>query len=249
MNVRLQDESGMSVVEVLVAMVVLVVGVLGVLSMLDTANAVTGENLARDGATGLAREQLERAREITYTALADPASVAAALVPVLGDSDAPVVATFTSRRRGVTYTTTITSCVLDDPSDGIGAAAGTPCTPLAGGSGGGGTVPVSGSSGSLLNLNVLGIALTGTGSVVDVVCSLIGRNSVLDGLIGRGALLSPLVSTGADVGVCSATGEQVAVDRQAADVTAVTSTVTWTSPSPGSVVQRAAISGPRVTTP
>ena len=237
----------MTLVEVMVAMVVLVIGVLGVIAMLDTGNRVTSENLARDGATGLAREQLERVREIAYTSLADPTSVAAALVPALGDSDAPVAATFTTRRRGVTYTTTISSCVLDDPSDGIGPAPGTPCRPLPPASGGGGTVPVSGGSGSLLNLNVLGIQLTGSGNVVDAVCSLVGRNSALDSLIGQGGTLNPLVSTGADVGVCSS-GSQVTVDRQPADATAVTSTVTWTSPRSGRVVQRAVVSGPRVRT-
>ena len=148
----------------------------------------------------------------------------------------------------MTYTTTITSCVLDDPSDGIGAAPGTPCKPLPPADGGGGSVPDPGGSGSLVGLNVLGIQLSGTGSVVDVACALLGRDSVLDALIGQGAALSPLVSTGADVGVCSSNA-QVVVDRQPSDATAVTSTVTWSSPRSGRVVQRAVISGPRVNTP
>lgn len=239
----------MTLIEVMVAMVVLLVGALGVISMLDTGNKVTRENIARDGATGLAREQLERAREITYAKLADPAQVASSLSSVLDESDAPIAATFVTRRRGVSYTTTITTCVLDDPSDGIGAATGTACAPLDPDDGGGGpTVPVTGGSGSLLNVNVLGIPVSGTGSVVDAVCALLGRDSVLDALAGQpSGLLSPLVSTGADVGVCSS-GSQVAVDRQANDATAVTSRVTWSSPRSGHVVQRAVISGPRVTT-
>jgi type II secretory pathway pseudopilin PulG len=238
----------MTLVEVMVAMVVLVVGVLGVATMLDTGNKVTRDNVARDGATGLAREQLERVREMTYASLADPSSVATGLIPAIGDSSSTGAATFTTVRRNVTYTTTITSCVLDDPSDGIGVVKGTPCTPLPSGSGGGGTVPVAGSSGSLLGLNVLGIQLTGTGNVVDAVCSLLGRNSVLDSLVGQGAALSGLISTGADVGVCSSNA-QVAVDRQPSDATAVTTTVSWSSPRSGRVVQRAVVSGPRVATP
>jgi hypothetical protein len=139
--------------------------------------------------------------------------------------------------------------VLDDPSDGIGAAPGTPCKPLpGGGSGGGGTVPVSGGSGSVLNLNVLGISLSGAGSLVDIVCSLFGDRPVLGPLLGSGSLLGSFVSAGADVAVCDS-GTQLAVDRQPADATAVTSTVTWTRPRAGRVVQRAVVSGPRRTTP
>lgn len=248
MSSRLRDEDGMTLIEVMVAMVVLVIGVLGVVSMLDTSNKVTRENLARDGATGLAREQLERVREMSYGTLANPSTVAAALVPSLGDSDAPVVATFTTQRRGITYTTTISSCVLDDPSDGIGAVAGTACNPLDDGDGGGGNVNVPGpaTSGSVLGLNVLGISLSGTGNVVDVACALLGRDSVLDAMIGQGTALNGLVSSGADVGVCSSSTNNVTVDRQPSDATAVTSTVSWTSPRSGSVVQRTVVSGPRV---
>lgn len=238
----------MSLVEVLVAMVVLIIGVLGVMSMLDTANSVTRENLARDGATGLVREQLERAREMTYSSLATPSTVATTLVAALGDSTSTGVAAFTTTRRGVTYQTVISSCVIDDPSDGVGAATGTPCTPspaaplvIPP------TVNVPG-GGSLAGLNVLGVSLSGTGSVVDAVCSLVGQNSVLDTLFGQGTgLLSSLVSTGADVGTCS-NGTQVAIDREPNDATAVTSTVTWTKPKPGKIVQRTVVTGPRVAT-
>lgn len=238
----------MTLIEVMVAMVVLVVGALGVISMLDTSNKVTRENLARDGATSLAREQLERAREMTYATLAYPDQIASALYSALGDSDAPVAATFVTRRRGVSYTTTISSCVLDDPSDGLGPATGTPCTPTPTCPAPCASVPVTGTAGSLVGLNVLGIPVSGTGSAVDAVCALVGRDSVLDGLFGQGSgALSSLVSTGADVGVCSG-GGQVAVDRQPNDATAVTSTVTWSWPRSGKVVQRGVISGPRVTT-
>jgi len=241
-NLR-SGEEGMTIVEVLVAMVIFVIGVLGVFSMLDTANSVTSENLARDGASALAREQIERAREMAYFDLADPTKVAASLVPALGDSDAPVAATFRTRRRTVTYTTTITTCVLDDPSDGIGLAPGTPCKPQ--------TLPPghpssvnSGPGTTVLALNVLGIPVTGGGQVVQALCSLVGTG--LDGLIGQGGALRGLISSGADVGLCSTTGGEVAVDRQAADATAVTTTVTWARPRSGRVSQRTLISGSKV---
>jgi Tfp pilus assembly protein PilV len=66
----------MTLVEVLVAMVILVVGVLGVAPLLDTANKVTDENLARDTANALVREQLERAREMPALTLTDVTAVA-----------------------------------------------------------------------------------------------------------------------------------------------------------------------------
>lgn len=240
----------MTIVEVVVAMVILLVGVLGVIPLLDAGNQVTGENLARDNATALVREQLEKARDIAYSALADPSAVATALSPAVSGSDPAVAAVFTTRRRGITYTTTIASCVLDDPSDGIGAATGTPCRPLAPASGGGGTLSTSG-SGTSLNLNVLGIQVTGGGALVEAVCSLLGtRGSIVDGLLGAGGALPGLVSTGADTTFCAGKGN-VAFDREANDATAVTSTVTWPQSRAGRagrVTQRVVVSGPRVTT-
>jgi prepilin-type N-terminal cleavage/methylation domain-containing protein len=242
---RVRSDDGMTLIEVMVSMLVLVAVVLGLFSLLDTSTAVTRANLSRDGATGLAREQIERARDIAYASLADPSKVAGALAPAIEGSSAPTAAAFTTVRRHITYSTVITSCVLDDPSDGIGVATGTPCNPLPVPSGGGGTVSTPG-SGSSIQLNVLGITVTGAGTVVDAVCSLIGRNSVLDGLIGAtSAKLSGLVSTGAGVGLCTSGSRQVAVDRQAADATAVTTTVTWSRPRPGKVVQRTVVAGPR----
>lgn len=240
-------EQGMTLVEVLVAMVILVVGVLGVISLLDTGNRITSQNLARDGATGLAREELERMRELPYASLADAGGVATALSAVVDGASSAVGQTFTTTRRGTTYASTISTCVLDDPSDGIGPAPGTPCTPLPSGSGGGGSSP-SGSGSSSLNLNILGIQITGGGQVVEAVCSLLGtRGSIVDGLLGSGSALAPLVSTGADTTFCSGKGN-VAFDRQAADATAVTTSVSWTYPGSsrsGSVTQRVVVSGPR----
>jgi hypothetical protein len=285
----------MTLIEVLVAMTILVVGVIGVVPLLDTANKVTDDNVARDNATALVREDLEKAREMPFLSLVDPAAVAAKLVTTITGSGAPqtilpaicntyallcaglapvagvlrlpptlpgggslpggfsivpITAAFITPRHGIPYTTTISSCVLDDPSDGIGAATGAPCKPLPAGSGGGGLVNTSGST--TLNLNVLGIQVTGAGALAEVVCSLFGtRGSILDNLLGSGGLLGGLISAGADQTFCSAGNKgNVAVDRQPVDATAITSTVTWPqtrSGRGGSVTQRIVVSGPRVT--
>jgi Tfp pilus assembly protein PilV len=261
-HAQARGEAGMTIVEVMIAMVILVVGALGVITTLDTGNKVTTANLARDGALGLAREQLEESREMVFADLAQPLAAATQLankvsgsllgslvatVTTVASNPSPVpAAAFTTRRRNVTYESTFTTCVLDDPADGIGATAGAACTPLPA-SDGGGTTPVSSGPGpTTLGLNVLGIPITGAGALTDILCSLIGRNSILDGLIGRNGALNSLVLSGADVGICSSTS-QVAIDPTPADAIAVTSVVRWSTPAPGGqVTLRTMISGPRV---
>ncbi len=237
----------MTIIEVMVAMAIFLVGALGVMTVLDVGNRVTSDNLSRDAATGLAREQLERVREMPYAGLSDATDVAARLSAAVIGSAPAAGATFTTVRRRTTFTTTIDTCVLDDPSDGVGVAPGTPCTPLPPGDGGGGSSG-SGSGSSSLNLNVLGIQITGGGQLVDAVCSLFGtRGSVVDGLLGGGGALAGLVSSGADTTFCAGKGN-VAFDRQAADATSVRTTVSWTYPGSSrvaTVTQRAVVSGPR----
>jgi hypothetical protein len=284
----------MTLIEVMMAMVILLVGVLGVIPLLDTANKVTDDNLARDTATALVREDLEKARELPFMSLTDPTAVAAKLSTTITGSTAPqtilpticatyptlcqgvapiggvmrlpttlpgggslpggltvlpVTSAFTTSRQGIPFKTTLATCVLDDPSDGIGAATGAPCDPLPSTSGGGGAISTSGATN--LNLNVLGIQITGAGALAEVVCTLLGtRGSVLDSLLGSGGLLGSLVSSGADTTFCSGGKGNVAVDRQPVDATAITSTVTWPqtrSGRGGSVTQRVVVSGPRVT--
>jgi prepilin-type N-terminal cleavage/methylation domain-containing protein len=261
--VRTREDDGMSVMEVMVAMVILVVGALGVLTMLNTSNKVTTANIARDGALGLAREEIEQSREVavvSYAALVEPTAVATTLLSritgaIPGSLTSTVTnvvgsvpkkaAIFNTKRRGVTYDTTFTSCVLDDPADGIGATTGTPCSAQPPGTVAGNTV-TNGTGTAAPGLNILGIPITGTGSLVDAVCGLL--SSVLAPLVGNtSGLLKGLVGGGADVGNCSSSGSQVAIDRNPNDATAVTTVVHWTSPTPGQVKLRTVISGPRVT--
>lgn len=256
----------MTLAEVMVTMLILVVGALGVMTMLDTSNGVTTANLARDGAMGLVREQLEQSREIAYPSLTKPIAAASTMVNSIsgsnlgslvstttippGGSTALPAATFTTSRRNVVYSTTFSTCVLDDPADGIGATTGTPCTPLPASSGGGGSSS-SGGGATTPGLNVLGIQITGGGSLTQALCALIGQNSILNGLIGNdGTLsgLSALVSSGADIGLCANGTQQVAIDRTPNDAIAVTSVVRWSTPAPGGqITQRTMVSGPRVT--
>lgn len=248
-RILIAGEDGMTLVEVMVAMLILLVGVIGVFGLLDTSSRITSQNLSRDAATALAREQLERVRELPYGSLASAAGVATSLSSVVAGAQPATGTAFTATRRATTYTSTISTCVLDDPADGIGPATGTPCQPLAPAQGGGGTAP-SGSGSSTLSLNVLGIQLTGGGQVVDAVCSLLGtRGSVLDALLGSGGALSGLVSSGADTTFCTGKGN-VAFDRQANDATAITTEVTWRYPgstTTNRLSQRIMVSGPRVT--
>jgi hypothetical protein len=261
----------MTLAEVMVTMVILIVGALGVMTMLDTGNEVTTANLARDGAMGLAREQLEQAQEISYPSLQTPITAASTLVQrVSGSLLASLFATvttvphpagggltivrpaaiFTTIRRKVTYDTTFSTCVLDDPADGIGPTTGSTCSPLPASSGGGGSSS-SGAGTTTPGLNVLGIQITGGGSLTQAVCSLIGPNSILNALIGNSGLLSglsALVSSGADIGLCANGTQQVAIDRTPNDAIAVTSVVHWSDPAPGGqITLRTVISGPRVT--
>ncbi|MCA1679387.1 MAG: hypothetical protein LC777_10780 [Actinobacteria bacterium] len=240
-------------------MIILVVGALGVVPLLDTGNKVTGENIARDNAMGLAREQLEQAREIPYASLAAPTTVASTLVNTISGSDpssltsssTPVAnsvaqpsARFETRRRNVDYDSEVSSCAVDDPADGVGETTAAPCEPLPSSSGGGGSSS-SGSGASTPGRNVMGIAITGAGSATQAICSLSGRSATLDGLLGSGGLLGGLVSTGADVGGCSS--GLVALDRNPNDAMVVRTVVRWSVPTAGHVTLRTLISGPRVT--
>ena len=60
------DQSGFTLVEVMVAVFILLIGVLGALTLLDGANAATSRTKKREAATNLARELIESARAVPY---------------------------------------------------------------------------------------------------------------------------------------------------------------------------------------
>src|SRR5919199_1594965 len=120
-RIRLQDDSGFTIVEVMIAAVVLIVGLLGTLTMIDGAQSATRTTKAREQATNLQRELIEAARTVAYEQLV-PGNTSAMVSnqPGLGDSSLSSPG-WTIRRRGVTYAVSMGSCAVDDPRDGTGA--------------------------------------------------------------------------------------------------------------------------------
>lgn len=64
-----KDESGFTLIEVMVAMALLLVGVFATFAILDTSNQAAAQNVSRDGATNVARELLDRAASVSYNDL------------------------------------------------------------------------------------------------------------------------------------------------------------------------------------
>lgn len=236
------EEDGFTLVEVLVAAVVLVVGMLGVFTLVDAANGTTTRSMAREGATTLARDLVERSRQVAFDSHGSAAfgiGVRTSL-PDAGSTVAIDASTFQVTRRGNRrYTATITSCKIDDPADGIGPHDATFCDFTEPPPGGGNPGPGA-PTGTAVTLKLLGlpIAVPLGGELIDsTVCGLLGANPIgsvagLDALLGRGGTVNSvlgLVNSGADVALCpaTATGEQFALDRTAADFSKVTATVTW----------------------
>ena len=118
-NVRraLGDQSGFTLIEVLVAAVVLIVGASAAFKLVDGANATSTINGSRTTAVNLTRELTEFARGADYDQLQGTS-----LVPALRRN--PSVAgtmsgsAWTIQRRGITFTVTSSVCMFDDPNDG-----------------------------------------------------------------------------------------------------------------------------------
>lgn len=241
-----RDESGFTTIEVLVAGIVLVVGLLGAATMLVTADRTTSDSIAREGATTLTREVIERARQTGYDNLASPTVgdlVRAALPDATRASGVNSRKFVIPRRQGVSYTVGIASCKVDDASDGIGVHDSTYCDR---GSGDPDDPTDPGNGGSSVGLTLAGLTVTVPigGTLVDTLCTgllganPIGTNPVLDGLLGRenGAAnrILALARSGADVNLCpggSGTSGQFALDDDPDDFTRVTATVSWKTPS------------------
>jgi prepilin-type N-terminal cleavage/methylation domain-containing protein len=123
----LADQSGFTLVEVMVAVAILLVGVLGTLTLLDGANAATSRTKKREAATNLARELIEAARAVPYPALTTPEiTVEMQKQPGLDDAD-DGASGWQIRRRNVLFTITPTACSVDDSTstvDGLGDHSG-----------------------------------------------------------------------------------------------------------------------------
>lgn len=222
-------ERGMTIIEVVVAAFVLVVGILGVLTLLDTANATTAENLAREQANTLARDVVERAHQLPYSTLVT-STAPAQFRQALSDGPATAAAdgSWTMSRRGTSYTVSIKTCSVDDATDGNGVTDGSYC-PSTGGTGSGGTG--GGGGGSAIGVNLLGFTVTVSGTVANAVCNLLGNPSALNALLGpSGPLVATqaLLGAGVSVSVCSSYG-QIALDETPNDMSRVSATVRWTA--------------------
>ena len=115
-----RDQSGFTLIEVLVAAFVLVVGVLATLTLINGANRATAATQSREAGVNLARELVEAARGVTYDKLADT-SIDAQLQAVPGLQDSPLGGVYQIRRRGVDYTVDASVCIMDDAKDGGGS--------------------------------------------------------------------------------------------------------------------------------
>jgi type IV pilus modification protein PilV len=224
---RLRGEDGFTMVEIMVAIVLLVIGVLAMLVIVEGGLTSTSRTTAREQATNLARDLVERSRQVPYastTLSAAPAALAAAL------PEAPTVSagTFVVRRRNVDYTVTVTACSIDSPSDGAGVGDATFCDAPSN-STGPGSNPTG--SGLAVGPNVLGIpvSLAVGGSLINTVCNAVGTNTtILNAVTGATSSLLSLAGNGAQLTVCpSSSAGTIAFDTRPDDLRRIRITVGW----------------------
>jgi Tfp pilus assembly protein PilE len=124
-GLRLGDERGFTVVEVMVASIVLVVGLGALMGMLMTSSHVIKTTRIRQEETSVAREILEDARGLAYTQL-NTAAITGAVQPAVPQSSISggnlIVTRALAPSTGGNYAfiVSLTACSLDSPSDGYG---------------------------------------------------------------------------------------------------------------------------------
>jgi prepilin-type N-terminal cleavage/methylation domain-containing protein len=246
MRRALHSQEGFTLVESLVAMIVTVIGLMGAVTMLDRANTTTARTQAREQATTLARDLVERTHGISYASLATTTSgsLATALRASMSTettSNGATANSFTLVRGGITYTVTATACKIDDPTDGVGPVDSSYCT--TGTSNPGSTGTGAYTQCTAANLTIVGIPLgtTACGSVANAVCALAGQSSTLNSLLGLTNGVTSLVGTGADIRVCPSTGSSIALDQNPDDMTRISVSIAWTDSGRGSTVTQAAL--------
>ena len=117
-----RNESGYSVIEVLMAILLLSLGVIGSFALIDGANNRTSDNKGREGATSLARDLIESSRTIPFNSITQ-ADLRPELSTHSGLDDAEPAAGWQIDRRNFVYTVEYTVCTVDDASDRLGDAA------------------------------------------------------------------------------------------------------------------------------
>lgn len=255
-----RDESGFTLIEVLVAAVLLIAGMLATLTMLDNGNRTTATSKQRDVANALAQEMIERAsggrNTIARNDMTDVDRLAAAPGPadrlrlaMDPDSEAAssavspatptatnsvplaVPQTWTTTRRGTTFTVSYRACTISDVYQNVQILGQFDCsrvptttTPPSGGGSSGNcslellnptTIDPSDPGTLTARLQLLGI--TGLNACVGALlpdlstalCSAVGSsnlvNTVYSGLLGAGGSVTgllDLLGSGASVGVC-----------------------------------------------
>lgn len=183
------SDAGFTIIEVMVAMVILLVGVLGTFVLIEGGMASTSATTAREQGTNLARDLVERSRQVDYS-LMSVADAPTALRDTLASENPTAVtgSTFTVTRRNVTYAVKVTACSIDDPTDGAGYGAPgefceVPETPLP---------PGSDPPGAAVSATVLGIPIELDGSLLNTVCNALGIEAIAQQLT---SLLGPLAPT------------------------------------------------------
>src|SRR3954454_17815394 len=119
---RAREEHGFTLVEVLIAIVLITVGVLGTVALVDNANGRTSDTKGREGATNLARDLIESTRTLAFANIND-ADAPAQLQARAGLADADPAPGWQIKRRNFTYTVSLSTCTIDDSSDGYANAA------------------------------------------------------------------------------------------------------------------------------
>ena len=119
---RVRSQAGFTIVETLVACVVLLAGLMAVATLIDTSNSTTTVTRARVTATNIAREVVEAARGVSYDQVSDSTILAEIQASDGALADAQAGMPYTLERRGVVFTITAETCILDDGRDGGGAA-------------------------------------------------------------------------------------------------------------------------------
>lgn len=239
-------EAGYTIVEVMVGMVLLVVGVLAMLVMVEGSLSSTSRTTGREQATNLAREIVERSRQIPYTSTTT-AAAPAALAGALPETPAVSGTDFALTRRRVDYAVSVYACSIDDPSDGAGVGNATFCDAPSSstGPGSGGTGP-----GLAVGPNVLGLPVTlaAGGSLVTTVCNAVGTNTAIANQVS--SLATSLLGAegkGAVISVCpGGGGGAVAFDTTPDDLRRIRVVVQWTrnNSQPSSLTQTTLLTSP-----
>jgi hypothetical protein len=210
--------------------------------MIEGGLASTGRTTAREQGTNLARDLVERSRQAAYanvTTSVAPATLRATLPASDGATalSGPSSSTFKVTRRNVVYTVTVFACSIDDPTDGAGVGNATFCeTPTVR------RIPGSPEPGPAAAINVLGIAVSAGGSLLNTVCNAIGTNTaILNALTSAVSVVAPL-------SLCpSTTSGTVPYDIQPDDLRRVRVDVSWNSGGAGSVSQTTLLTNPQQT--